>query len=181
MPEWLTIILALGGSALITGLVGFILQRTLYKKADERDRKKAAAEAEEIAEKQELEVLRDEKIRKERVSDLQEAIKPISDKIDKIDAKLGATAEGTLASLRNDILTLYYKCCEKGYRNDYDYLNIHDMYDAYQELDGNSFIADIMDRFDRLPVKENTVPTKVISRSSTRKSKTEEKELVDAE
>ena len=180
MPEWLTILLALGGSALITGIVGFILQRTIYKRAEERDKKKAAREATEAAEKQELETLRDEKIRKERISDLQEALKPVSEKIDKIDAKLGATAEGTLASLRNDILTLYYKCCEKGYRNDYDYLNIHDMYDAYQELDGNSFISDIMDRFDRLPVKENTVPTKVISRASTKKSKTEDRELVDA-
>lgn len=174
MPTWLTIILALGGSALISGLIGYFLQRTIYKRAEERD-KLAAEEAEkEVAEKKELEALRDEKIRQERIDDITRILKPLSDKIDKMDKKIDATAEGTLASLRNDILTLYYKCCEKGYRNDYDYQNIHEMYDAYKELDGNSFISDVMERFDKLPVKENTVPTKVVSR------KVKKEELVDA-
>lgn len=174
MPTWLTIILALGGSALISGIIGYILQRTIYKRAEERD-KLAAEEAEkEVAEKKELEALRDEKIRQERIDDITRILKPLSDKIDKMDKKIDATAEGTLASLRNDILTLYYKCCEKGYRNDYDYQNIHEMYDAYKELDGNSFIADVMERFDKLPVKENTVPTKVVAR------KAKKEELVDA-
>ena len=126
MPTWLTIILALGGSAIITGIIGYILQRTIYKRAEEKDKLKAEQEKEIEEEKKELESLRDEKIRKERIDDIRNILKPISDKIDKIDKKLDATAEGTLASLRNDILTLYYKCCEKGYRNDYDYQNIHE-------------------------------------------------------
>ena len=166
MPTWLTIILALGGSAAISGIIGYILQRTIYKRAEEKDKLKAEQEKEIEEEKKELENLRDEKIRQERIDDIRSILKPISEKIDKIDKKLDATAEGTLASLRNDILTLYYKCCEKGYRNDYDYKNIHDMYDAYRDLDGNSFITDVMDRFDKLPVKENTVPTKVVSRKN---------------
>ena len=166
MPVWLTIILALGGSALISGVIGYILQRTIYKRAEERDKLQAEEQEKELNEKKELESLRDEKIRQERIDDIKSILKPISDKIDKIDKKLDATAEGTLASLRNDILTLYYKCCEKGYRNDYDYQNIHEMYDAYQELDGNSFIKDIMKRFDELPVKESTVPTKTVERKT---------------
>ena len=85
-----------------------------------------------------------------------------------------AYREGTKCSLRNDILTLYYKCCEKGYRNDYDYQNIHEMYDAYQELDGNSFIKDIMKRFDELPVKESTVPTKTVERKTKKQVLNEE-------
>lgn len=166
MPTWLTIILALGGSALISGVIGYILQRTIYKRAEERDKLQAAEIEKEEAEKRELDKLRDEKIRQERIDDIKSVLKPISDKIDNIDEKLKATAEGTLASLRNDILTLYYKCCEKGYRNDYDYQNIHEMYDAYKELDGNSFITDIMKRFDDLPVKETTVPTKTVERKT---------------
>lgn len=166
MPEWLTIILALGGSALITGVVGYILQRTLYKRAEEKDKLKAEEQEKLQKEKEEFDRFRDEKIRQERIKDVTDVLKPISDKIDKIDKKLDATAEGTLASLRNDILTLYYKCCEKGYRNDYDYQNIHEMYDAYKELDGNSFITDIMKRFDDLPVKETTVPTKTVERKT---------------
>lgn len=174
MPTWLTIVLALGGSAIITGIVGYILQRTIYKRAEERDKLQAEEQEKEIAEKKELEILRDEKIRQERINDVTEILKPISDKIDKLTEKLEATAEGTLASLRNDILTLYYKCCEKGYRNDYDYKNIHEMYDAYKELDGNSFIADVMERFDDLTVKENTVPTKVVSRKNKKEVLTED-------
>lgn len=166
MPTWLTIILALGGSAIISGIIGYILQRTIYKRAEEKDKLKAEQEKEIEEEKKELDLLRDEKIRQERIDDIKEILKPISQKIDKIDKKLDATAEGTLASLRNDILTLYYKCCEKGYRNDYDYQNIHEMYDAYKELDGNSFICDIMKRFDELPVKESTVPTKTVERKT---------------
>ena len=175
MPVWLTIILALGGSALISGVIGYILQRTIYKRAEERDKALEEEAKKEQAEKKELESLRDEKIRQERINDIKEILKPISNKIDKIDKKLDATAEGTLASLRNDILTLYYKCCEKGYRNDYDYQNIHEMYDAYQELDGNSFIADIMKRFDELPVKESTVPTKTVERKTKKQILTENK------
>ena len=174
MPTWLTIILALGGSAIITGVIGYILQRTIYKRAEEKDKLKAEQEREQEVEKKELEVLRDEKIRQERIDDIKAILKPLSEKIDKIDKKLDATAEGTLASLRNDILTLYYKCCEKGYRNDYDYKNIHDMYDAYRDLDGNSFITDVMDRFDKLPVKENTVPTKTVERKTKKQILNEE-------
>lgn len=166
MPVWLTIVLALGGSALISGIIGYFLQRTIYKKAEQRDKEKEAKKAQEKLEKEELEKHRAAQSREERIEDMRELLKPISDKIDEIENKLTATAQGTLASLRNDILTLYYKCCEKGYRNDYDYQNIYDMYEAYKELDGNSFVADIMARFDKLPVKEHTVPTKVVSRKT---------------
>ena len=61
-----------------------------------------------------------------------------------------AIGGGTLSSLRNDILTCYYRCVEKGYRNDWDYTNIHDLYKSYSELHGNSFVADVMERFDNL-------------------------------
>lgn len=66
-------------------------------------------------------------------------------------------SEGELSSLRNDILTCYYRCREKGYRGDWDYTNIHDLYDAYKQLHGNSFIDDVMKRFEALPAKEELV------------------------
>lgn len=155
MPSWLTIILALGGTALINGVVAFVLSRTLYKKAEKRDR-----------DSEELEELREQRRREERKQDLKLMLNPIEVKIDNIDSKLEKVENGTLSSLRNDILTCYYRCKEKGYRNDYDYQNIHHLYEAYDELHGNSFIADIMSRFDKLPVKEDTVPTKVIQRKT---------------
>ena len=38
MPIWLTIILALGGSAFISCLVNFFFSRTFYKRAQEKDK-----------------------------------------------------------------------------------------------------------------------------------------------
>lgn len=92
---------------------------------------------------------------KQITSIVHQETKPILDKVKEVDDSLIKVSNGTLSSLRNDILTCYYRCREKGYRNDYDYQNIHDLYAAYDGLDGNSFISDIMNRFDNLPVKED--------------------------
>lgn len=81
------------------------------------------------------------------VASVQNEIKEVNDKLDRV-------ADGTLSTLRNDILNCYYKCREKGFRNDYDYTNIHDLWDAYKALNGNSFVEDVMNRFDNLPPKE---------------------------
>ena len=141
-------------SCILTTIVAFLLKRWLTKYFDKTDREKEQKEKDE----KELEDYKKQEAEEkfiERVdSTIQEAIKPLTAKIDSLDSKLAATADGTLATLRNDILTCYYRCREKGYRNDYDYQNIHDLYEAYVALDGNSFVADIMERFDNLSVKE---------------------------
>ncbi len=46
------------------------------------------------------------------------AMAPVNKKIDVLMDKVSKTEEGTLSSLRNDILTCYYRCVEKGYRGD---------------------------------------------------------------
>lgn len=89
-----------------------------------------------------------------------EEVKPICDKMDYINDRLEKIGNGTLSTLRNDILRCYYDCLGKGYRNDYDYENLHDLYDSYDELNGNSFVSDIMARFDALPTKEQFLKQK---------------------
>lgn len=84
-------------------------------------------------------------------------IQPIKESVDKIDKKIDLVSEGTLCTLRNDIKNCFYECVSKGYRNDYDYQNIHDLYDAYKQLGGNSFIEDVMYRFDKLTPKEEFI------------------------
>lgn len=154
MPIWLTISLALGGSALITCLVNFIFNRTFYKKAQEKDKITEQRVTREMQDRDELEILRRKREQEDLFKEIRTIIQPLDSKINQINSKLTATSAGTLATLRNDILTCYYRCSEKGYRNDYDYQNIHDLYEAYVALDGNSFVADIMNRFDNLPIKE---------------------------
>lgn len=86
---------------------------------------------------------------------LQEELKPLNNSIDSLEKKLDLVADGTLSTLRNNIKDCFYRCYEKGYRNDYDFKNIHALYKSYRNLNGNSFIEDIMHRFDSLPPKED--------------------------
>ena len=96
--------------------------------------------------------------KEERLEELRKMIAdqvlPIVETIGQVKEKLDQVGDGTLSSLRNDILKCYYDCLAKGYRNDFDYENLHDLYTSYDGLNGNSFVADIVKRFDELPTKE---------------------------
>lgn len=154
MDGWLATIVSLICSTIITTTIGLII-KTYFSRL--LAKKEKAAQDRQVKE-EEYEKLREDRIRRERKADVMnctaEVVKPLADKIDKLDQKLGTVEDGTLSTLRNDILTCYYRCVEKGYRNDYDYQNIHHMHESYAELHGNSYVKDIMDRFDELPTKE---------------------------
>lgn len=146
-------LISVAASALVSGVVGYLVKRALDKYFSQKDAKEEQQRKNDL----ELEKLREEKIRKERKADMEEIVKK---EVDPLSAKIDKLSGGTLSSLRNDILTCYYRCREKGYRGDWDYTNIHDLYDAYTELQGNSFIADVMKRFEALPAKEEVEANK---------------------
>lgn len=136
--------------------IPLVIKHYLQKYIDARDAKNV-----------ELEQLRHDKRHEERKQEIREivveSVEPInsqieglSNKVDGINDQLKKVEDGALSTLRNDILTCYYRCAEKGYCNDYDYTNIHHMYESYDALKGNSFVADIIKRFDKLPRKEET-------------------------
>ena len=165
MPLWLTIVLALGGSALISTVIGFITTRALKNIADKKDKEKAEKEQKELKDKADLEKFRYQQEREERRNDtkdiVNDALKGINvqlqvlnKRFDHVDSVLDIHGEANLASLRNDILNFYYLCVDKGYRSDEDYTNMDDMYKAYVKLDGNSFIEDKIKEFKKLPTKE---------------------------
>lgn len=135
--------------------IPLVIKHYLQKYIDKKDAKNV-----------ELEQLRHDKRREERKQEIREivveSVEPInnqieglSNKVDGINDQLKKVEDGALSTLRNDILTCYYRCAEKGYCNDYDYTNIHHMYESYDALKGNSFVADIIKRFDKLPRKED--------------------------
>ena len=110
-----------------------------------------------------------ERARKERQEEVREVIKeeiePLKEELEDVKGQLKVSQEGTKAGLRNDILTAYYRCREKkGYRSDWDFENIHHLYDAYKKLKGNSFIEDVMKRFNDLPTKEEFLNGKRITK-----------------
>lgn len=92
-------------------------------------------------------------------------LQPITKSVEEIkhDTKLIST--GTQASLRNDLENLYKHCVKYGYKSEHDVINFLDMYDAYIDLGGNSYIVnDIKPAFENLPreidykvVKNNTI------------------------
>lgn len=147
MQDWLITTISLLGSAIVTAsittIVGILIKKFVTK---------------ENTKTEELNRLRDEHISRETQEKIEttirEEIKPIIAGMEEINIKVNQIGEGTLSTLRNDILTCYYRCREKGYRNDYDTQNMNDLYNAYSQLHGNSFIADVMKRFSGLPTKE---------------------------
>lgn len=135
--------------------IPLIIKHYLQKYIDKKD-----------AENLELEQLRHKERREERKQEIREIvvesvepinaqINDISNKVDGINDQLKKVEDGALSTLRNDILTCYYRCAEKGYCNDYDYTNIHHMYESYDALKGNSFVADVVKHFDKLPRRED--------------------------
>ena len=128
MQDWLSIVLALGGST----LCGLIVT-TIWNKIAKHNRK--------------IQDLQDKKKTNELIATIRENNKPIEEKIDLI-------ALGTQATLRNDLLNCYYACDKKGYKTNEDIQNFADMYEAYHNLHGNSFIEQTAKIFAKLPTEE---------------------------
>ena len=128
MQDWLSIVLALGGST----LCGLIVT-TIWNKIAKHNRK--------------IQELEDKKKTNELIATIRENNKPIEEKIDLI-------ALGTQATLRNDLLNCYYACDKKGYKTNEDIQNFADMYEAYHNLHGNSFIEQTAKIFAKLPTEE---------------------------
>lgn len=128
MQNWLSIVLALGGST----LCGLIVT-TIWNKIAKHNRK--------------IQELQEEKKTNELIDTIKENNKPIEEKIDLI-------ALGTQATLRNDLLNCYYACDQKGYKTYEDIQNFADMYEAYHNLHGNSFIEQTAKIFAKLPTEE---------------------------
>lgn len=154
LPEWAYALISIGSSTAFTTIVSLIIKHYFEKALKKKEEK----EIEQKAKDDELYRLQENERRQERKADVlasvQEVITPLTEQIVSLNTKLDKVADGTLSTLRNDILNGYYKCVDKGYRNDYDYQNIHHMFDSYKELNGNSYVADVVERFDNLPTKE---------------------------
>jgi len=143
MNTWIVSVVSIAGSAIVTTIVSAVVSRVINKQFKKKDALQA-----------QLESQRTEERKKEINEAVENGLKPLEDSINKLDRKVGLISNGTLSTLRNDILTCYYRCLEKGYRNDYDTTNLLDLNKAYKDLDGNSFISDVVARFRALPTKE---------------------------
>ena len=83
-----------------------------------------------------------------------EALKRIDDRLDKVEDRLEKIAEGTQASLRNNILQLVDSCLERGYITTGDRMNLKDMYNAYHNLGGDTYATERRNLALLLPTKD---------------------------
>lgn len=138
MPTWLTIILALGGSALISLVVKdfYCFIKAGSKKGKARIKQGKQDEMREVV-KSELE--------------------PIDQKITKIEKNLSTNTDGTVTLLRDRMKCSLNYCHKQGYASATDRANWHEMYNTYRELGGNHFreyVDEWKNEMDALPTKE---------------------------
>lgn len=83
-----------------------------------------------------------------------EALKHIDERLDKVEDRLDKIAEGTQASLRNNILQLVDICLSRGYITTVDRMNLKDMYSAYHNLGGDTYATERCNLALQLPTKD---------------------------
>ena len=83
-----------------------------------------------------------------------EALKHINVQLDKVEERLDEIAEGTQASLRNNILQLVDSCLARGYISTIDKMNLKDMYSAYHNLGGDTYATERCNLALQLPTKD---------------------------
>jgi len=158
MPDWLIGVIISGstliGTTIITSVIGIIIKR----KFDKYFKKKDEAEEEDKKNREEAEKLKAEERQRKLEESIDKVVKEHTDPIDaelgRISDKLDKVAEGTLDTLRDRILTSYYKCLDKGYRTSYDTENVNHMYKDYLALNGNSYVEECVEKFKKIPTEE---------------------------
>ena len=154
MPEWLITVISIAGSAVISTVIGFLVKRSLNKYFEKRDREQAERERQ-LSEAQKL---LDEKKERDLESMIDRIVDahthPIDKDLGEIRDKLAKVADGTQDTLRDRILSSYYKCLEKGYRTEYDIDNVNHMNRDYLALNGNTFVAECMEKFKHIPTQK---------------------------
>ena len=145
--DWATLIVSAVITLLLSGILIPILTavtgRKITKYLDDKEEAKAKAKAES-----------DEALEKTIDKIVEKHTEPIDKELSSIKDKLGKVADGTQDTLRDRILSSYYKCLEKGFRTEYDIENVNHMNRDYLALDGNTFVAECMEKFKNIPTQK---------------------------
>lgn len=150
LPALITLVL----SGILIPISTKIVGRHMTKYFDNKDKAKEEQEAEKLR----LQTLEKQEAEKKLIETVDNVVKthtdPIDEELKRINSKLTKVSEGTRDTLRDRILTAYYKCLEKGYRSEYDIANVDHLNDDYVALDGNSFVDDCMKKFRQIPTEK---------------------------
>lgn len=162
MPTWLTIILALGGSTLISCIIQLIFQRTVIKRVNKKDQLEKELNEQHKAELEELNMYR----RKEELEELKSVIvntlAPLEQRIASLESTMSALLSSDVLSLRCNMKVILERCKEEGCADMGDKLTMSELYQQYKTLGGNHFkecVDDWVDTVKNLP-KEKVKTTK---------------------
>ena len=168
LPDWVLTLISVGASAVVSTVIGIIIKRSFDKYFKNKDEEQARKEAA-LKEAEELKKAEEERKLESIINKVVELhTEKKKKKLEEVEDKLGKVANGTVDTLRDRILSAYYKCLDKGYRTQYDFENVHHMNTDYINLDGNTFVADCIQKFDALPSEEEFNKAK---KAKTRKRK----------
>lgn len=175
LPQWVLTLISVGASAIVSTVIGIIIKRSFDKYFQRKDREEAIKEAA-LKEAEELRKAEEERKLESMINKVVEVhTDPIDQKLDQMEDKLNKVANGTVDTLRDRILSAYYKCLDKGYRTQYDFENVHHMNTDYINLDGNTFVADCIQKFDALPSEEEFKLANKPKRTRKKKTTTTDK------
>lgn len=185
MPNWLTIVLALGGSTLIALTVNALwalVKNLLLGKKAKRDK-----------EKEELEKLQKEQLERERHElylrredewrqTVINLIQPIEQKIDDIREELIENKKATIISLRSNMKSLRDKYKGQGFADAGDKATWAELYSEYRDMGGNHFKEYVdawKNEVETLPLQKKnstSTPKRKVTSVSIPKTKTRKEE-----
>ena len=90
-----------------------------------------------------------------KIDNLTELVEKQVKQNDNINAELKKQSMALQASLRNSILVIYNDSIAKGHMTMFEKQNLSKLFSEYKNLQGNSFICDLVNELNELPVKND--------------------------
>ena len=90
-----------------------------------------------------------------KIDNLTELVEKQVEQNDVINAELKKQSMALQASLRNSILDIYNDSIAKGHMTMFEKQNLSKLFSEYKNLQGNSFICDLVNELNELPVKND--------------------------
>ena len=90
-----------------------------------------------------------------KIDNLTELVEKQVTQNDVINAELKKQSMALQASLRNSILDIYNDSIAKGHMTMFEKQNLSKLFSEYKNLQGNSFICDLVNELNELPVKND--------------------------
>lgn len=139
LPLWLNTLITAAISALATTIVSLVLKYSITHHLNKRDKKL-----------EELEALKHEARERERKKEMigvfDDSIKPVVEKVDRLDNKVDQIykdqkldKQATIVTMRVKMMELHDRYMERGYCNSGEKSTWHELYNKYKELGGNHF------------------------------------------